>query len=127
MRNGVRCIKTALTLISFVFVLSTPIFCVRLAMAVGESSGGGGVWDMEGCSGDNEPSPNFPGMVQSKSNTTRYNCCSTKHVKCARWIKGSISDFQAAWAIRRDYPSNPYEQDIYNICTNYFIDIYFTI
>ncbi len=118
MRNGVRCIKTALTLISFVFVLSTPIICVRLAMAVGESSGGGGVWDMEGCSGDNEPSPNFPGMVQSKSNTTRYNCCSTKHVKCARWIRGSISDFQAAWAIRRNYSDNPYEQDIYNICTN---------
>ncbi len=118
MRNGVRCIKTALTLVGFVFVLSTPIICVRLAMAVGESSGGGGVWDMEGCSGDNEPSSNFPGMVQSKSNTTRYNCCSTKHVKCARWIRGSISDFQAAWAIRRDYPSNPYEQNIYNICTN---------
>ena len=87
-------------------------------MAVGESSGGGGVWDMEGCSGENEPSSNFPGMVQSKSNTTRYNCCSSKHVKCARWIRGSISDFQAAWAIRRDYSSNPYEQDIYNICTN---------
>lgn len=118
MRNGVRCIKTVLTLIGFVFVLSTPIICVRLAMAVGESSGGGGVWDMEGCSGDNEPSSNFPGMVQSKSNTTRYNCCSTKHVKCARWIRGSISDFQAAWAIRRDYPANPYEQDIYSICTN---------